>query len=46
VIAPQSVGEFVHRSLPNSELVLMKATGHCPNLSHPEETVSAISAFV
>ena len=46
VIAPQCVGEFVHRSLPGSELVLMKATGHCPNLSAPGETIAAIRAFV
>jgi sigma-B regulation protein RsbQ len=46
LIAPQCVGEFVHRALPNSELVLMKATGHCPNLSAPEETIAAIRAFV
>ncbi len=46
VIAPPCVGEFVHRSLPGSELVLMQATGHCPNLSAPEETVAAIGAFV
>jgi sigma-B regulation protein RsbQ len=46
VIAPTSVGEYVHRSLPNSEFVLMRATGHCPNLSAPEETVEAIQAFL
>jgi sigma-B regulation protein RsbQ len=46
VIAPQCVGEFVHRALPNSRLVLMKATGHCPNLSAPQETIAAIRAFV
>jgi sigma-B regulation protein RsbQ len=46
VIAPQAVGEYVHRKLPNSRLVLMKATGHCPNLSAPEETIAAIRAFV
>lgn len=46
VIAPQSVGEYVNRALPNSELVLMEATGHCPNLSAPEETIAAIRAFV
>jgi len=46
VIAPVEVGEYVHRMLPNSELVILKATGHCPNLSAPEETVSAIEAFV
>jgi sigma-B regulation protein RsbQ len=45
-IAPQSVGEYVHRQLPDSELVLMKATGHCPNLSAPQETVAAIQGFL
>lgn len=46
VIAPREVGEYVHRMLPNSQLVIMKATGHCPNLSAPRETVEAIEAFV
>jgi sigma-B regulation protein RsbQ len=45
-IAPQAVGEFVHAQLPNSEFVLLDATGHCPNLSAPEETVAAIEAFL
>jgi sigma-B regulation protein RsbQ len=46
VIAPQCVGEYVHNALPGSELVLMQATGHCPNLSAPKETIAAIKAFV
>lgn len=46
VIAPLSVGEFVHRQIPESELVVMKATGHCPNLSAPEETIRAIQNFL
>ena len=46
VIAPQGVGEYVHRQIPGSELVLMRATGHCPNLSAPEETVEAIRSFL
>jgi sigma-B regulation protein RsbQ len=46
VIAPREVGEYVHRMLPNSQLVIMAATGHCPNLSAPDETVKAIQAFV
>ena len=46
VIAPQAVGEYVHRKLPNSRLVTLNATGHCPNLSAPRETISAIQAFV
>jgi sigma-B regulation protein RsbQ len=46
VIAPVAVGEYVHRQLPASQLVLMKATGHCPNLSAPGETIAAIDAFL
>jgi sigma-B regulation protein RsbQ len=46
VIAPREVGEYVHRRLPNSRFVLLEATGHCPNLSAPEETVAAIRAFL
>lgn len=46
VIAPEAVGAFVHRELPDSELTLLDATGHCPNLSAPEETISAMRAFL
>ncbi len=46
VIAPAVVGEYVHRNLRNSKLVQMRATGHCPNLSAPEETIGAIKEFV
>jgi sigma-B regulation protein RsbQ len=46
IIAPTPVGEYVHRQIPNSELVYMDAKGHCPNLSAPEETTEAITAFL
>ena len=46
VIAPDAVGEYVDRQLPDSRLVRLAATGHCPNLSAPEETVAAIEAFL
>ena len=46
VIAPLAVGEYINRHMPGSKLVVMKATGHCPNLSAPEETIEAIRAFV
>jgi sigma-B regulation protein RsbQ len=46
VIAPQAVGAYVHGQLADSELVLLQATGHCPNLSAPEETTDAIRAFL
>jgi sigma-B regulation protein RsbQ len=46
VIAPEPVGRYVHDHLPDSRLVLMEATGHCPNLSAPEETVAAMKSFL
>lgn len=46
VIAPREVGEYVHRMIPGSQLVVMRATGHCPNLSAPDETVQAIRGFL
>ena len=46
VIAPDAVGEYVDRQLPDSRLVRLRATGHCPNLSAPDETVGAIEAFL
>ncbi|MGA9582970.1 MAG: alpha/beta hydrolase [Allosphingosinicella sp.] len=46
LIAPDSVGAWVHQRLPGSSLVRLEATGHCPNLSAPEETVEAIRAWI
>jgi sigma-B regulation protein RsbQ len=46
VIAPAQVGEYVHKHLEGSKIVRMEATGHCPNLSHPEETIAAITGFL
>jgi sigma-B regulation protein RsbQ len=46
VIAPRVVGEYVRDAIPGSTLVMLAATGHCPNLSAPEETTRAIAAFV
>jgi sigma-B regulation protein RsbQ len=45
-IAPERVGAYVERRMPNAGLVQLAATGHCPNLSAPEETVAAIRAFL
>ena len=45
-IAPQAVGEYVHRNIPGSTNVVLDATGHCPNLSAPRATSEAIRAFL
>ena len=46
ILAPPAVGAYVHDRVPGSELVLLDATGHCPNVSAPDETERAIRAFV
>ena len=45
-IAPIEVGEFVHRTTPGSELVVLEVSGHCPHMSAPDETIAAIAGFV
>src|SRR5689334_6792364 len=37
IIAPNVVGEYVHHETPGSTLRVMRATGHCPHMSAPEE---------
>ena len=46
MIAPDAVGEYVHRALPNSTLRRMRATGHCPHMSHPDETIAIIREYL
>ena len=46
VIAPAAVGEYVSRQIAGSTFVPLRASGHCPNLSAPQETIEAIQAFV
>ncbi len=46
VIAPVEVGRYMHEQMPASKLTILKATGHCPNLSAPVETISAIQDYL
>jgi sigma-B regulation protein RsbQ len=46
IIASQEVGEFVNSNIPDSRMIVLKATGHCPNLSAPEEVIAAMRTFV
>ena len=46
IIAPPEVGEYVHRHLPLSTLRVMTATGHCPHMSHPEETIREMKEYL
>ncbi len=45
-IAPLAVGEYVHRHLARSRLAILDATGHCPHLSAPDETIAAMRDFL
>jgi sigma-B regulation protein RsbQ len=46
VIAGLSVGEYVHQCLPESQLVIMDATGHCPHMSAPGEVIAELKRFL
>src|SRR3954470_10225307 len=46
VIAPPEVGRCVHEHLRGSELVVLDATGHCPNLSAPAQLVQAMADYL
>ncbi|WP_461414781.1 alpha/beta fold hydrolase [Gemmatimonas sp.] len=45
-IAPEAVGQWLARHLPHSTYQALEATGHCPHLTHPEETVRVIRAYL
>jgi len=46
IIAPLEVGDYLHKNINKSTLKVMKATGHCPHLSQPEETISLIKDYL
>jgi sigma-B regulation protein RsbQ len=46
IIAPDTVGRYVNEYTPGNQLVKLKATGHCPHISEPEETVAAIKKYL
>jgi sigma-B regulation protein RsbQ len=46
IIASEEVGAYVRDHIPGSEMILLDASGHCPNLSAPCEAIAAIRDFV
>ncbi len=46
VIAPLVVGQYVHEHLAGSELVVLDAIGHCPQLSAPLLVIDAIQDYL
>lgn len=45
-IAPVQVGDYLERHLPGSTLRRLAATGHCPHMSHPEETIAVTREYL
>ncbi|MCW3088103.1 MAG: Hydrolase [Sediminibacterium sp.] len=46
LIAPLEVGDYLHKNIPGSVLRVMKATGHCPHMSAPEETIRLMKEYL
>jgi sigma-B regulation protein RsbQ len=46
IIAPTEVGQYLAANMPNSTLRVMRATGHCPHMSEPGETISLIREYL
>ena len=45
-LAPPEVGRYVSDHIPDCALVQLQATGHCPHVSAPLETATAILPFL
>jgi sigma-B regulation protein RsbQ len=46
VIAPLAVGEFIHESLADSQLVVIDTPGHCAHLTASDQTLREIEKFL
>ncbi len=46
MIAPEAVGSYIVGQMPHAELALMDATGHCPHMSAPAETIAIIERYL
>jgi sigma-B regulation protein RsbQ len=46
IIAPQCVGEYIQKNVPNCTLRVIENVGHCPHLSAPSASASAMEQFL
>lgn len=45
-IAPQSVGEYMHKNMRDAKLQIIDNVGHCPHLSAPDASTAAMKEFL
>jgi sigma-B regulation protein RsbQ len=45
-IAPLGVGQYVHQHLQGSTMAVLDASGHCPHMTHPQETIALIQRYL
>jgi sigma-B regulation protein RsbQ len=45
-IAAPAVGRYVHEHIAGSTLALLDASGHCPHMTHPGETIAMIQHYL
>ncbi|WP_232793045.1 alpha/beta fold hydrolase [Caulobacter hibisci] len=46
MVAPEAVGAYMAARMPKADLVVMQATGHCPHMSAPGETIGLIETYL
>lgn len=46
VIAPLAVGHYINEQLADSRIVVVDTGGHCPHLTGPQQTLSAMDNFL
>lgn len=46
VVAPKAVGEYMHQNMRDSLIRVIDAAGHCPHLSHPDQTVELMREYL
>ncbi len=46
IVAPPEVGQYMHKRIPDNEMVVIDVIGHCPHLSAPAETSKAMRSFL
>jgi sigma-B regulation protein RsbQ len=45
-ISPMAVGQYVHQNLKGSTMEVLAASGHCPHMTHPGQTIALIERYL